>query len=210
MKDGNVCPNVPGQGTYDGWLNALYFASATLSTVGYGDVSIIGGNDTPRWRVFIGILYMCISVVVLVTAFSAAVEASATSPIDVIQDKIMNAVGGQLRKGELLYKRIRRVYALKLSIILAQFFALNLLGIFVARAFVNASDVEEEKWSWMTTFYWSVQTTTTIGVRAYNNNKSQPCVTVTHILPFFSTEIWPCPVRCDGSKWSTWSYRLTL
>jgi hypothetical protein len=41
--------------------------------------------------------------------------------------------------------------------------ALNFFGLLVARAFVNRSEGEGEDWNWMTTFYWAVQTTTTIG-----------------------------------------------
>jgi hypothetical protein len=34
VDDENVCPNIPERGPYAGWLTAMYFASATLSTVG--------------------------------------------------------------------------------------------------------------------------------------------------------------------------------
>jgi hypothetical protein len=45
------------------------------------------------------------------------------------------------------------------------FFMLNLLGVFVLRIFL-AFDTEIGSMSWMESFYWAVQTTTTIGYGA--------------------------------------------
>ena len=121
--------------------------------------------ETPRWRVFIGILFMIVSCIVLVTAVSAAMG-SAGNPLDPLQDMLIQAFGGATSsKDKFLYQRIRRVRFVKLSIIAIEFFVLNLLGVFVARLFIRESDVEDEQWTWMMTLYWSVQTTTTIGVR---------------------------------------------
>jgi hypothetical protein len=46
--------------------------------------------------------------------------------------------------------------------IILTFFMLNLLGVFVLRIFL-AFDTEIRDMSWMESFYWAVQTTTTIG-----------------------------------------------
>jgi hypothetical protein len=203
ISDDNVCPT---DGKYSGWLTGLYFASTTMSTVGYGDVSVIG-DDTPppRWRVFIGILYMIVSLIVLVTAFNSAVGA-AENPLDKLQEIGIALFGGDKSSSDtFLYQRIRRVKAVKLSIIAIEFFTLNLLGVFAARFFVNASDVEEEQWTWMTTLYWSVQTTTTIGVSI-----EQPLSMffLGFLLPFHfifrSMVTYRCLMTCVGSKSSIW------
>lgn len=128
-----------------------------MSTVGYGDVSV---EKDDRWHVFIGILYMIVSMVVLVTAFSAATD-HAYSPFTYVQEKILASVLAE--PGSLLHHKLRRAFGVKISAIIVQFLILNMLGVFVARAFVNQSNIEKEQWTWMTTLYWSVQTTTTIG-----------------------------------------------
>jgi len=139
----------------------LWPASTTISTVGYGDVSVFGGDEEPpRWRVFIGIVYMILCMVFLVTTF-ASVTGMSGNPLDSLQDWGMQQFG--LEKNAFLYQRVRRVTFIKLGIIFFEFFLLNLVGIFVARIFVLGSDNDDEQWTWMTTFYWSVQTTTTIG-----------------------------------------------
>jgi hypothetical protein len=156
LSDEQVCPSDPDK-PFAGWLTSLYFASTTMSTVGYGDVSV---EKDDRWHVFIGILYMIVSMVVLVTAFSAATD-HAYSPFTYVQEKILASVLAE--PGSLLHHKLRRAFGVKISAIIVQFLILNMLGVFVARAFVNQSNIEKEQWTWMTTLYWSVQTTTTIG-----------------------------------------------
>ena len=129
----------------------------------YGDVSVIG-EDTPRWRVFIGILYMIVSMLVLVTAFSAAAEkANEGNPLDWLQRRVIEYFKRN-KQDQMLYARIRKIVWIKVSHIVVQFLFINLIGVFIARCFINASEEENQQWTWMTTFYWSVQTTTTIGV----------------------------------------------
>jgi hypothetical protein len=105
---------------------------------------------------------MLISVVILVTAFSHAMS-SGSSPILKCYESLVHRYFDKFLYDDFLYMRIRFVVAIDVLWIAGQFFSWNLLGIFVARAFVNNSDEEDEQWTWMTTFYWSVQTTTTIG-----------------------------------------------
>ena len=62
-----------------------------------------------------------------------------------------------------LYKRVRMVAYLRMLELTIWFVLLNLLGMFVARGFIRNSDIDGEQWDWMTTFYWAIQTTTTIG-----------------------------------------------
>ena len=46
----------------DGWLSAIYFASVTMSTVGYGDLSVANASETPSdGSYLIGALYQVVS-----------------------------------------------------------------------------------------------------------------------------------------------------
>lgn len=62
-----------------------------------------------------------------------------------------------------LHQQIRRLVLLRIGELAAYFVALNAIGVFIARAFVNRTPVPDEQWNWSTTIYWAVQTTTTIG-----------------------------------------------
>jgi hypothetical protein len=117
-----------------------------------------------------------VSLLVALTAFSAAAE-RAFSPIKEFNKRVLFAIpvvggwsrrfiesmDGDLKEGELLYKRVRRMRIFAITEITIQFLTLNVLGLFVARIFVHVWDADKADWTWMTTFYWSVQTTTTIG-----------------------------------------------
>ena len=71
--------------------------------------------------------------------------------------------GNRFTKGQLLYQQIRRVKFVLIFEVILQFTLLNLLGVFVSRYFANHTDIESQQWNWMTSLYWAVQTTTTIG-----------------------------------------------
>jgi hypothetical protein len=145
MEDGGVCPRQKGK-PYSGWLAALYFASTTLSTVGYGDLSV---SKTENWSVFIGTVYMIFSNVILIVAFSAA-AASGSAPLAAYQEKILMRVIGKPSNDEPLYKKIRRLKFLRITQITLSFIILNLVGVFANRLFLlGASDELKSQWNWM-------------------------------------------------------------
>jgi len=165
MDDEGVCPKEDSK--VPGWVSALYFASTTMSTVGYGDLSVT--KDQP-WKVFIGVLYMLSALLVAILAFSAAAE-SAVSPIKGIVKRLWPIYypEGPLKEHEYLYQRIRKVKAIMLADIVLQFFFLNFLGVLVSQAFVEYIVVDaDHQWNWMDSIYWAVQTTTTIGYGDYS------------------------------------------
>eukprot|EP00934_Nitzschia_sp_Nitz4_P009265 Nitzschia sp. Nitz4//scaffold31_size150131//117489//120534//NITZ4_002847-RA/size150131-augustus-gene-0.8-mRNA-1//1//CDS//3329547716//9255//frame0 len=158
MKDVHVCPN---RDSYEGWLTAVYFASVTMSTVGYGDVSLASEDG---WRVFIGIVFMLVAMGVAYTVFSTAAGAALdASHIGNVAESIIGPYLSKMDDSTPLYVQIRRVVAFRISELVFWFFALNLIGMFLVRIFIRNTDVESQDWSWMDTFYWAVQTTTTIG-----------------------------------------------
>ena len=58
-------------------MSALYFASVTISTVSYGDITILSGEqhvDVENWRVFIAIIFMILSLVVSVVGLQAGLD----------------------------------------------------------------------------------------------------------------------------------------
>lgn len=107
---------------------------------------------------------MILSVVVAAVAFSAAADA-AVSPFEYYIHKICVFIFGEEKAKDFLYKQIRRVKFMKLGEIAVQFFLLNLLGVFASQIAVGLEDGSnpDVMWNWMTSFYWAVQTTTTIG-----------------------------------------------
>ena len=136
-----------------------------MSTVGYGDVSVAG---EATWRVFIGIVFMFASVVVGLTVFSTAAEAAmnsvGVSPSRYALSKYLSRMVDNYDGTSVpLYKQIRRILYLRVAELVVYFLFFNLIGIFLARIFVRDAELYGAQWSWMTTFYWSVQTTTTIG-----------------------------------------------
>jgi Ion channel len=177
MDDPGVCPRNDDLPWYSGWLTAVYFASTTMATVGYGDVSVMlnkgGGSEPPaKWRIFIGAMYMIVSLLMVILAFSSIISQATSRAPSLLSgsksmtwfSKLTHYIYGppDIKPGELLSGKIRRVRVAKLGVICLQFFVLNLVGMFVSRFFVHNAGDEAERWSWMETFYWSIQTTTTM------------------------------------------------
>ena len=165
MNDQNVCPSYGNNSSHhDGWLTTIYFASVTMSTVGYGDVSLYEYGQ-PKWITCIAIVYMLVAMAVALSVF-AKVADMAMNGIGLYKVHMFSRMKTQIMESKdmPLYKQIRRLIALRVIELSIYFFALNLFGVFVARFFIARSDVEGQQWNWMTTLYWAIQTTTTIGM----------------------------------------------
>mmetsp|Transcript_24070 Transcript_24070/g.56920 ORF Transcript_24070/g.56920 Transcript_24070/m.56920 type:complete len:624 (-) Transcript_24070:175-2046(-) len=159
MRNENVCPSTTNF-AYGGWMTAVYFAGVTMSTVGYGDVSLYD-EDKPGVT-FVGTIYMLVAILVGYLVFSTAAEMSfggifGWDVYSIIEKR--NAKNPDMP----LYKQVNRLVWLRTFELGTYFVALNLIGALISRAFVNRSPLEEEQWNWSTTIYWAVQTTTTIG-----------------------------------------------
>lgn len=106
---------------------------------------------------------MIFSNIILIGAFSAAAD-SGFSVLDRFQEQVIMRVIGKPNNDELLFQKIRRLKFLRISQIVCIFFSLNLIGVFANRLFLMGESEElRSEWSWMISFYWAVQTTTTIG-----------------------------------------------
>uniref|UniRef100_A0A7S3L012 Potassium channel domain-containing protein n=1 Tax=Amphora coffeiformis TaxID=265554 RepID=A0A7S3L012_9STRA len=177
VHDEQICPVDPTsqQRPYYGWTSALYFASTTMSTVGYGDLVVEKTDDNlTDWRSSLyGVAYMMTSLLVAIMFLRAVADMSfrkltQRGPVRDVMERAFQTlthwVMGRPRPDDHLYVQIRRLRFQLLSKIVAQFSLLNLIGIFVSRFFVNRyADETGENWNWMTSFYWAIQTTTTIG-----------------------------------------------
>ena len=162
MHDEGICPQ---DAKVPGWVSSLYFASTTMSTVGYGDLSV---EKDQGWKLFIGMLYMIVSMLVALLAFSAAAE-KAVSPVKTFVKFIarispITYPEGPLEEGEYLYQRIRKVKWVALCDVMFQFVVLNGIGVLASQAFIEFTEVDPDRqWGWIDSVYWAVQTTTTIG-----------------------------------------------
>ena len=158
MDESNICGGMEGdESKYRGWVSALYFASTTISTVGYGDLTV---DQEPRYKSFIGTMYMLVSMYVSFSAFSAAASAS-LSPIDALFGKLF-AVSDARREEMFLHERIRRLRFIKLTELIVEILTFVAIGVFASRIAIRFEEDEDKQWTWMTSFYWAVQTTTTV------------------------------------------------
>ena len=74
LRDDNVCP-ASDDGLHNDWLSPLYFASVTMSTVGYGDLTVLGDEDyVENWRLLIAIIFMIFSLLVSVVGLQAGLD----------------------------------------------------------------------------------------------------------------------------------------
>lgn len=156
VNDEQICPEDPTDKdrSYYGWLSALYFASTTMSTVGYGDLNV---EKDLKSRLFYGSIYMLFAMVmgicfwgIIADAAFSKVKSPMRKSIENIFVNLSHSIFGEHDKKELLYQKVRRVRFRKLSEITVLFFLVNLLGIFVARFFVNnRSDGDPDlEWDW--------------------------------------------------------------
>ena len=175
--DNSTCPydSETGEFSYTSWATAIYFASTTISTVGYGDVTIVQ-EGTETWRTCISIVYMVFAVCVAVTAIAGL--SNIVSAYAGLNDSREIASSWMRRLFEPLQKKtsqkdltyqIRIILIIRLFELVYYFTIVNVFGmiiakiIFAAGEWTNEEGVKIDTWSWMTTLYWAVQTTTTIG-----------------------------------------------
>jgi len=180
LRDENICPS--HQSSYNGWLSSLYFASVTMSTVGYGDVTVLVNYDgdldstapyPQKWRIFIATIYMILSLIVSVVGFQAGldshfspfrrrVDLTLTRVYEILRDA--NIMKGSHDKHEDIVSRMRFAKFSQLAEISLIFLILNLVGVFAVQlSLVGDNSNEFESLTWMESLYWAVQTTTTIG-----------------------------------------------
>ena len=155
MRENPVCPSREGGGSE--WMQAIYFSSVTMSTVGYGDVSVVS-NSLQRARPFVGVVFMVISLVYAVTVFSglADVLLKDFDGLNLNSFMFQRFFGENFRQMP-MYQQLRRIKSVRLAELTVYFLGINFFGMFIVKIFVR------KEWSWMTSFYWAVQTTTTIG-----------------------------------------------
>lgn len=176
----SICPS--HEGSYNGWLTSLFFASATMSTVGYGDVTVLVNyvsdfeSTAPypqNWRIFIATIYMILSLVVSVVGFQAGLD-SQFHPFrrraDIFGKRVYeilreaNIVKGSHDKHEDIVSRMRFAKFSQLAEISLIFLILTMVGVFAVQISLLGENTEEYgNLTWMESLYWAVQTTTTIG-----------------------------------------------
>jgi hypothetical protein len=143
--------------------------AVTMATVGYGDITVLVGENeyVDSWRIFIGILFMIISLVVSIVGFQAGLDAHFhpfRRKIDLFVKRAYDIVheGDTMDKHDHVLMKMKWARISELAEITLIFFILNVIGVFALQIFV-AIDSDVESISWMEAFYWAVQTTTTVG-----------------------------------------------
>lgn len=144
-----VCPTDGDQHPY---ITAIYFVSVTMSTVGYGDVSLVS-------EPFVGVVFMCVCLVFAVTIFSALTDALFHNfhGLDMNSFLFKRCFGNKFRELP-VWQQLDLIMFVRLTELFIYFLVLNCFGMCIVMFFAWESD-----WDWMTAFYWAVQTTTTIG-----------------------------------------------
>merc|ERR1719253_823020 len=108
MNDQNVCPSYGNNSSHhDGWLTTIYFASVTMSTVGYRDVSLYEYGQ-PKWITCIAIVYMLVAMAVALSVFAKVAE-MAMNGIGLYKVHMFSRMKTQIMESKdmPLYKQIR-------------------------------------------------------------------------------------------------------
>jgi Ion channel len=109
---------------------------------------------------------MIFSMVVAVTTFSAIADAS-FSPLEKPFRWLFEKFNPAPEKDLFLYQRIRRIKIVKITELACEittFIVIGMIGSQVTIYLDEESSLEDgTEWTWMTSFYWAVQTATTIG-----------------------------------------------
>lgn len=172
LQDGDICPDDPTEQnrSYYGWLTTVYFASVTMSTVGYGDINFADSSAGNPWRMYIGSVFILVSILMGYTVLAAAANANLErmgnrSKISSYIVERFSAEGDRVP----LHKQIRIVAGFRMAELIMFFIFHISTGVFAARFAIRYSNSPEHQWSWMTTYYWAIQTVTTVG--KHNNRK---------------------------------------
>ena len=140
---------------------SVFESHVQLSTVGYGDLTV---DQDPKYASFVGSMYMLVAMVVAVVAFSA-VASTAFSPLEKPFVRAFAFFNPKDEKDWFLYERIRRLKIIKITELAANIFSFIVLGVLGSQlvCYYKGNEEDGTNWTWMTSFYWAVQTTTTIG-----------------------------------------------
>ena len=157
LQDDGVCLDSSETGV-PGWVSAMYFGSVSMSTAGYGNLVVTQDHE---WQTLIACLYIVFTIFTAAIAFSAAAH-DAFTPISNLMHKVLHIhyPTGPFEEGEYLYERLRKIKFIRLGEIFLQLTVLQLVGIFASRIAIRlAGDDEAEQWSWLTSLYYTLQTT---------------------------------------------------
>ena len=184
LRDKNICPDdTEGRNrSYVGWVSALYFASTTLSTVGYGDLHV---STESSLNVIVGTVYMIAAQFILIL-FVSNVNTTNWKPLEKVNEIIMQKALGKLDGNELPFHKIRRVRMVRMGQIMLMYLFLNSVGVFAARLFVNSAannnESWAEEWTWLTSIYWAIQTSSTIGYGDLDMGVSMRAFQIVYLL----------------------------
>ena len=153
----DICPNEVDGKPYPGWLTAIYFGSVTLSTVGYGNITVQGDSDRSY---FVGAFFMLLANITLITAMGQAI-ASSMAPLEAFRDRLHDWIFGD-DDGEMVWVKIRRLRIILIIELLGVFFLLTFVGVVSSQVYSSTLPMEE-RWSFMKSTYWVIQTSLTVG-----------------------------------------------
>ena len=148
---------------YVNLFSPQYTSFERAATVGYGDVTFTGGES---WRIFIGTIFMLVSVFVGYNVFRTAGN-SATKLFERNSKRFREMLRAYMDRGGSrfvpLHQQIRILCICRIVELTIMFTFYVLTGVFATRIFLYHSDDPDHDWTWMTTFYFAVQTVTTVG-----------------------------------------------